>query len=118
MPRHRVKKVKRVHQILKGFEEPLEEIASLEYVKAVIPGRIKRKKSTGRPGRREITFQYPTPSGAKLLAKGEGAVQEIFVVTSEPEKLKEFLGTWNWGPTSASRAREGSCGRLKDPHRC
>jgi len=27
----------------------------------------------------------------KLLAKGEGAVQEIFVVTSEPEKLEEFL---------------------------
>jgi len=91
MPRHRVKKVKRVHQILKGFEEPLEEIAQLEYVKAVIPGRIKRKRATGKPGQREITFQYPTPSGAKLLAKGEGAVQEIFVVTSEPEKLKEFL---------------------------
>ena len=34
--------MKRVHQILKGFEEPLEEIAQLEYVKAVIPGRIKR----------------------------------------------------------------------------
>ena len=95
--------MKRVHHILRGFEEPLEEIAQLEHVKAVIPGRIKRKGATGKLGQRELTFQYPTPSGAKLLAKGEGAVQEVFVVTSEPEKLREFLRAQSGSTTSPAR---------------
>lgn len=95
MPKHRVKGVKRVHRILKDFEGPLEEIASLPFVKAVIPGRIKRKKVAGIPGYRKITFQYPTSTGAKLLAKSSNAVQEIFVVTDDVERLKEFLSSFS-----------------------
>lgn len=89
MPKHRGRGVKREHAILPGFDEALERIAAIDAVQSVIPGRIARIRS--RSGIKRLTFQYPTDTGAKLQAKGGGAVQEIFVVTEDPEQVRQFI---------------------------
>ncbi len=88
MPKHRSKGVKREHTILEDFEGPLKKVANLEGVKSVIPGEISRRSGSGH---KRITFQYPTKSGAKLLAKRANAVQEVFVVCQKPDKVKDFV---------------------------
>uniref|UniRef100_A0A7C4JSD1 Metal-binding protein n=1 Tax=Thermodesulfobacterium geofontis TaxID=1295609 RepID=A0A7C4JSD1_9BACT len=95
--RHRAKssKIKYEHHMIKGLREFLEkELEPLEYVTAIFPGEIKRTK-TPSPGTLRVKFQYLTNTGAKLLAYGSGVVQEIFVVTNEPEKLKEKLAKFS-----------------------
>ncbi|OHA62888.1 MAG: hypothetical protein A3E07_02495 [Candidatus Wildermuthbacteria bacterium RIFCSPHIGHO2_12_FULL_45_9] len=83
-------KIKYEHHLIPGLDAFLrKEIFVLEYVKSIIPGRI--SKSKGGQEKLKVTFQYETPSGAKLLAKGSKVVQEVFVVTQEPEKLKEVI---------------------------
>lgn len=75
--------------MLEGFGEALERIAALDAVQSVIPGRIAQIRSS--TGHKRLTFQYPTDSGAKLQAKGGGAVQEVFVVTDDPEQVRRFV---------------------------
>lgn len=72
---------------LRGFLE--EELAPLEYIAALIPGRIERTK--GASSSLRVRFKYSTETGAKLLAYGPAAVQEVFVVTNDPEALKGKL---------------------------
>ncbi len=72
---------------LRGFLE--EELEPLEYVTTIIPGQIKRTKGSSSGLR--LRFKYPTESGAKLLAYGSAAVQEVFVVTKDPQALKNKL---------------------------
>lgn len=90
--KHRAKssKIKYEHEMIQGLRQFLEnELEPLEYISSIFPGEIKRTKR-GISGLK-VKFQYPTRSGAKLLAYGSGVVQEIFVVTRESEKLKEKL---------------------------
>ncbi len=76
--------------MIKGLKEFLErEIASLDFVSGIIPGEIKVGKATGE--KLNIRFKYNTRSGAKLIATSGSSVQEIFVITDSPEKLKEIL---------------------------
>jgi hypothetical protein len=83
-------KIKYQHAMIKGLREFLEvEIQPLPYVKSIIPGRIERTK--GRNTDFFVRFQYKTETGAKLIAHRSGVVQEVFVVTSEPEKLKQKI---------------------------
>jgi len=83
-------KIKYEHNMIKGLREFLEaELEPLEFVSAIFPGRIRRTKGT--TSSLKVRFQYQTPTGAKLLAYGPGVVQEVFVVTSEPERLREIL---------------------------
>lgn len=89
MPKHRHRGVKRDHTILEGFDEALERIAALDAVQSVIPGRIAQIRSSA--SHKRLTYQYPTDTGAKLQAKGGGAVQEIFVVTEDPERVRRFV---------------------------
>lgn len=89
--KYRQGKLKLEHHIIEGFRDVLEKIASLEYVEVVIPGRIYTKGGKASKGEKQIKFQYPTKSGAKLLIKKGITIQEIFVVTSEPQKLKEYI---------------------------
>lgn len=84
--RHRSGGLKREHEILDGFEEPLLRLAAHEHVGSVIPGRVSAHSSGDR---RRLTYQYPTNTGAKLLAKTPQAVQEIFVVCDDAERLKK-----------------------------
>ena len=82
-------KLKREHHILKPFIKTLEKILKLPGVTRIIPGPIKNKP--GRPSVQRITFQYPTPTGAKLALHEGSTHQEVFVVTTNLEKLAEFI---------------------------
>jgi hypothetical protein len=76
--------------MIHGLREFLERgIEPLDYVESIFPGEIKRTKGT--TSGLKINFKYATKTGAKLLAYSSSAVQEVFVVTKEPEKLKALL---------------------------
>lgn len=90
--KHRAKssKIKYEHKMIKGLREFLEEeLEPLEYISSIFPGEIKRTQTSGSGLR--VKFQYQTETGAKLMAYGSGVVQEVFVITTDPEKLKEKL---------------------------
>ena len=74
---------------LRGFLEG--ELEPLDYVESIFPGEIKRIK--GANPKLRVQFKYATETGAKLLAYGPAAVQEVFVVTKNPEALKSKLDT-------------------------
>jgi hypothetical protein len=83
-------KIKYEHDIIPGLRNFLEQrIEPLDWVDSIFPGAIKRTKNP--IPKFNIRFQYPTPTGAKLLAYHSGVVQEVFVVTKEPHKLKEEI---------------------------
>ncbi|HHW55743.1 MAG: DUF2103 domain-containing protein [bacterium] len=86
--KYRKQKVKREHHLLPGLAPILEEIASHPAVKSIIPARI---NSAVRGSGVQLFWKYKTPTGIKLLAKSGGGVQEIFIVTSEPEALREII---------------------------
>ena len=76
--------------MIKGLREFLEEnISTLEFVDGIIPGEIKVGSATGE--NLIVKYQYSTVSGAKLIAKSGSSIQEVFVVTRFPEKLREVI---------------------------
>ncbi|RLC94050.1 MAG: hypothetical protein DRI39_04030 [Chloroflexi bacterium] len=80
-------KIKYEHRIIPGLREFLEDqVEPLSDVHSIIPGRIRKTKKPADP--LQVRFKYPVKGGAKLLAYSGGAVQEVFVVTRRPEKLK------------------------------
>ena len=89
--KHRKSKIKRQHSMIKGLQEFLERnISSRDFVEGVVPGEIKVSKATGE--NLHVRYKYETLSGAKLIAKSGTSIQEVFVITKEPKKLKEILG--------------------------
>jgi len=85
-------KIKYEHDMIPGLRKFLEErLEPLPFVEAIFPGVIRRKK--GSTAGIRVKFQYPTKTGAKLIALSGCSVQEVFVVTKEPEKLKEALSS-------------------------
>ncbi|HEX3033567.1 MAG TPA: DUF2103 domain-containing protein [Thermodesulfobacteriota bacterium] len=88
--RHRKHKIKRQHSMIKGLRKFLEEkVSTLDFVEGVIPGEIKVGSATGE--NLIVKYKYSTVSGAKLIAKSGSSIQEVFVVTSSPEKLQKVL---------------------------
>ncbi len=89
MPKHFRKGVKREHHFLRGLEKPLEEIAQIQGVKKVIPGRIYASDSRGF----EIKVSRETKTGLKLIAKSDGSVQEVFLVVdrADRERVREWI---------------------------
>lgn len=76
--------------MIKGLREFLEEnISTLDFVDGIIPGEIKVGSATGE--NLIVKYKYSTVSGAKLIAKSGSSIQEVFVVTRFPEKLREVL---------------------------
>lgn len=88
MPKHRSGGLKKEHTILKGFVSHLHQLASLDGVHSVLPGEIARRSGGSQ---RDITFQYPTDTGAKLLIKSSNAVQEVFVVCENTQSVQQFV---------------------------
>ncbi|ARU61654.1 hypothetical protein CBW65_11975 [Tumebacillus avium] len=82
--RHRENKVKKMHTIIGGYEKVLEELGTIPQVRSVITGVISPHKSE----REELTFQYFTDTGLKLLAKTTEAIQEIFIVCEDSDKQR------------------------------
>lgn len=88
--RHRKGKVKRQHGIIKGLGEFLHDnVASMDCVDGVIPGEIRVGNATGE--NLMVRYKYSTISGAKLIARSGSSIQEVFVVTSNPERLKKLI---------------------------
>lgn len=89
--RHRKSKIKRQHALIKGLQEYLERnISNRDFVEGIVPGEIKVSKATGE--NLLVKFKYETLSGAKLIAKSGTSVQEVFVITKDPKRLKEIVG--------------------------
>lgn len=88
--KHRKNKIKQEHSVIKGLKKFLEnEISPHKFIKGIIPGEIKVGKSSGE--NLVVRYKYSTVSGAKLIATSGSSVQEVFVVTSAPEKLKKII---------------------------
>jgi hypothetical protein len=82
--KYRDNKIKHEHTIISDILPLLEEIARISTVKSIIPGRINRRKGSGVPA--YLHFKYNTSSGIKLLGKNSSSIQEVFIVTDNPEK--------------------------------
>lgn len=92
--KHRKSKIKRQHGLIKGLQDYLERyVSSLDYVTGVIPGEIKVSKATGE--NLVVKYKYATVSGAKLIAKSGTSIQEVFVITRDPEKLQKLFEAMN-----------------------
>lgn len=88
--KHRKNKIKRQHGIIKGLKKFLEHnVSSLDSVEGIIPGRIKVGKTPGE--NLIVSYQYSTVSGAKLIGRSGTSVQEVFVITNNPEELKHVI---------------------------
>lgn len=80
--------------MIKGLREFLEEkISILDFVEGVIPGEIRVGSATGE--NLIVRYKYSTLSGAKLIARSGSSIQEVFVVTRFPERLKDALEKLN-----------------------
>ncbi|MGB3727903.1 MAG: DUF2103 domain-containing protein, partial [Thermodesulfobacteriota bacterium] len=66
-----------------------DNVSSLDSVDGIIPGRIKVGKTPGE--NLIVSYQYSTVSGAKLIGRSGTSVQEVFVITNDPEKLKNVI---------------------------
>jgi hypothetical protein len=87
--RHRENKVKKMHTIIGSYDKVLDNLADIPGIHSVITGIISPNKSESE----EMTFQYFTDSGLKLLAKTTEAVQEIFIVAEDKQGVLEQLRT-------------------------
>ncbi|NLY30651.1 MAG: hypothetical protein GX047_08485 [Firmicutes bacterium] len=90
--KHRRGGVKQQHSIIPGIRKRLQKIAACPYVQAVTPGRIFSATGSQEP---VVVFQYFQATGMKLIGKIPGAVQEIFVVSSQREAALNWLTAAN-----------------------
>ena len=74
--------IKCQHGMINGLRNALVELSSWPEVRSIIPGEIKPSRGPG--SGLTLKVQYPTATGIKILAKTGTAVQEVFVVTTEP----------------------------------
>jgi hypothetical protein len=82
-------KIKRKHDLIGGLEKFLEKIEDWPEIQAINPGEIKpRGRRMG--SKLTVRVQYKTKSGLKCIARSQG-VQEVFLVSSEPEKLEKKI---------------------------
>jgi hypothetical protein len=89
--RNRKDNIKIEHHLIDNLWRVLQEISALDYVKSIVPGRI--KPISGNYTKTRIEFKQKTGSGIKCLAKSGRATQEVFIVTSDEERLLKFLET-------------------------
>ncbi|MCK8826508.1 DUF2103 domain-containing protein [Natroniella acetigena] len=87
--KYRANKIKREHTIIEDILPLLENLSKLTIVKSIIPGRINRRGGSGIPP--HLKLKYNTPSGIKVLAKNSSSIQEVFVVTDEPDQAMKVM---------------------------
>lgn len=76
-----------MHRIIGDYAKVLDAIGKIDGVHSVVTGVISLNKSEFE----EMTFQYFTDTGIKLLAKTTDSVQEIFVICKEKNRVLEEL---------------------------
>lgn len=79
-------KIKREHSIIDGGLDWLEDLSKHREISDIIPGVINITNSR----ERGATYQYETPTGCKILLKNGGSIQEAFVVTENPQVVKDW----------------------------
>ncbi|MGE4273190.1 MAG: DUF2103 domain-containing protein [Desulfitobacterium sp.] len=87
--KHRRNKVKREHGIIQDALGWLEELSQNPQISDIIPGVIQVNRSP----ERGIVYKYETQTGCKILLKSNGSIQEAFVVTQEPEFVRQWVET-------------------------
>lgn len=85
--RRRDGKLKILHTIIGDFGRILRQAAEIEEIDSILTGEISPSKSY----REVLQFQYFTDNGLKLLAKTTTAVQEIFIVSGQPDLVLDEL---------------------------
>jgi hypothetical protein len=83
------------HAVVAGVEQALREISGWPGVESVVAGRI--SKVHHRYPALSVTLQTSTVSGVKCLARTGQAVQELFIVTSQPAAVEQRLRQ-RWAP--------------------
>lgn len=86
MKKYRAGKLKQEHQIIPGIRPILEQMERCPDIRSILPGPISPLNA-----RLEITFQYFTDTGLKLLAKNGSAIQEVYLTTSDREAVRTWL---------------------------
>ena len=77
------------HAVVAGVDKALREISAWPGVESVVAGRISKVKH--RYPELSVTLQTSTVSGVKCLARIGQAVQELFIVTSQPASVEQRL---------------------------
>lgn len=85
--KYRRNKVKREHGIIHDALNWLEELSQCAEVTDIIPGVIEVSRSP----EKGIVYKYQTQTGCKLLLKSNGSIQEAFVVTKNPDIVKQWI---------------------------
>ncbi len=67
----------------------LQKIQEIDEIDSIIPGRIRPIK--GQNSTLLLKFTTFTDSGLKYLAKSERAVQEVFIVCEERERVRGII---------------------------
>lgn len=91
--RHRAggsSKIKYEHHMIEGLRDFLEQIEEWEEIESIFPAVIERA-SIKQKETFSFKVRYPTPTGVKCLAKCRTAVQEVFIVTKNPEAFRRRL---------------------------
>jgi hypothetical protein len=82
-------RIKREHSRVGGLDRLLERLLDeVAGVSRIVPGRIKVRRGKTPPG---FKVQYATATGLKCLYTGTGTVQEVFVVTDNPEAVRAWV---------------------------
>lgn len=81
-------KIKHEHTIIEELGPFLGEIEPWPEIKSILTGVITRRRGTS-PFKFQV--QYKTDTGLKCLAKYQGSVQEVFLTSSNPDKLEAKL---------------------------
>ncbi|MGE5591856.1 MAG: DUF2103 domain-containing protein [Bacillota bacterium] len=116
----RAGKIKREHSIVSSIVPLLERLEQCPDVQAIIPAEIAHNPSPSQP---TLTFQRFTDQGLRLLGKGEGAVQEVYVVTANREAVLAFMREAGWLPRerpakTRTRAVSAETVRLQEDEAC
>ncbi|MDD4345754.1 MAG: DUF2103 domain-containing protein [Desulfitobacteriaceae bacterium] len=85
--KYRRHKVKREHGIIEKGLNWLEDLEDNPEVTDIIPGVIEISRSP----ERGIIYKYETTTGCKLLLKSNGSIQEVFVVTKNPQSVRKWV---------------------------
>ncbi|MGI5901348.1 MAG: DUF2103 domain-containing protein [Desulfitobacteriia bacterium] len=83
--KYRHRKIKREHSIIEGGLDWLESLSKNREVRDIIPGVIDVTNSK----ERGIFYKYETSTGCKLFLKNRGSIQEVFVVTKNPQAVRD-----------------------------
>lgn len=82
--------IKLEYSTIQGLEKALNVIVGKFKVDLIVPGRIKPIK--GNYPKLCLEYKYNTgDKGVKLLAKSGRAVQEVFIVSNEVDKILDYI---------------------------